>query len=183
MSSGPPLKGSLASLVIDALRARQESVATAESLTGGLVCAALTAVAGASAVVRGGVVSYATDVKASVLGVDPELLSARGAVDPDVAVAMAHGVCRRLSASWGIATTGVAGPEPADGKPVGCVFIAVVGPGQVRVRELRLEGDRAAIRSLTVEAALGLAHELIGSGEPGRPAHPKGSGAADTMVP
>lgn len=174
--------GPAATRLIEVLRARRESVATAESLTGGLVCAALTSVPGASAVVRGGVIAYATDVKADVLGVDPELLTTRGAVDPDVALAMAHGVCRRLSASWGIATTGVAGPDPADGKPVGCVFVAVAGPEHAEVRELSLVGDRASVRALAVEAALSLAGDLIGRSA-ARPAHGQGSEAGVTGVP
>jgi nicotinamide-nucleotide amidase len=142
--------------VVAALRERHLTIATAESLTGGLLCAALTDVPGASSVVRGGVVSYATDLKGSLLGVDADLLRARGAVDPDVAVQMAEGVRRLLAADIGVATTGVAGPDPQDGRPVGTVHLAVAGPGSTRVRSLLLEGDRAAIRGATVAAALEL---------------------------
>ena len=95
-----------------------QSVACAESLTGGLVCGALTEVPGASAVVRGGVVSYATDVKAGVLGVDPGLLASLGAVNAEVARQMAQGV-PVLASDWGLATTGVAGPDPRTGRPWG----------------------------------------------------------------
>src|SRR4051812_4003327 len=98
------------------------TVATAESLTGGLVCAALTDVPGASAVVRGGVVSYATDLKASVLGVDEHVLAAGGAVQARVAREMALGVAQLCGADLGVGTTGVAGPDPQDGQPVGTVF-------------------------------------------------------------
>ena len=106
-------------------------MATAESLTGGLVCAALTDVPGASAVVRGAVVAYATELKAQVLGVDPDLLATGGAVQAEVARQMATGVCRVLGADVGVATTGVAGPDPQDGHPVGTVFVAVAAEGRV----------------------------------------------------
>ncbi len=142
--------------LVRALTARGLTVATAESLTGGLVCATLTDVPGASAVVRGGVVSYAADVKASVLGVDPALLARVGAVDGDVAAAMAAGVRDLLGADLGVATTGVAGPEPADGQPVGTVYVAVVGPAGTRVERHAFEGDRAEIRRDSVESALRL---------------------------
>jgi nicotinamide-nucleotide amidase len=148
-------------LVTD-LVAAGRTVATAESLTGGLVCAALTDVPGASAVVRGSVVAYATELKAQVLGVDPDLLAAGGAVQAEVARQMATGVCRVLGADVGVATTGVAGPEPQDGHPVGTVFVAVAAAGQVSARELVLAGDRAGIRALTVEAALHLCADVVG---------------------
>lgn len=105
------------------------TVAVAESLTGGLVLATLVSVPGASAVVRGGVVAYMTDVKTSVLGVDHELLDLEGAVHPEVARQMARGVVSLVGADYGLATTGVAGPDPQDGRPVGEVHVAVVGPG------------------------------------------------------
>jgi len=148
--------------VIAALTARRLTVATAESLTGGLVAAALTDVPGASAVVRGGVVSYASDVKATVLGVDTVLLEREGAVHPEVARQMAVGVCRVLGADVGVATTGVAGPDPADGRPVGTVHIAVAVRGDAQARTLALAGDRAAIRAATVEAALRLVLDRLG---------------------
>lgn len=146
--------------VLAALEGRGWSAAVAESLTGGAVCDALVGVPGASRVLRGGVVAYATAVKASVLGVDPQLLAARGAVDPDVALAMARGVRRLLDADVGISTTGVAGPDPQDGAPVGTVFVAVATPSGAQVREVRLDGDRAQIRAGAVRAALALALEL-----------------------
>ncbi len=156
--------------VLDDLAARGQTLACAESLTGGLLVARLIDVPGASRVVRGAVVAYATDLKTALLGVDEALLAERGAVDPDVALAMAHGVCRVTRSGWGVATTGVAGPDPADGRPVGTAFVAVVqapaagpiGPGGARptgwsaVRELRLDGDRPAIRSGVVDAAVQL---------------------------
>lgn len=133
-----------------------QTVACAESVTGGLVIARLVDTPGASAVVRGGVVTYATDLKARLLGVDPAMLARRGAVDPEVARQMATGVCRVIDADWGVATTGVAGPDPQDGMPVGTVYVAVAGPGGVVVQTCRLVGDRGAIRRAAVQAALDL---------------------------
>ncbi|GLY16272.1 competence damage-inducible protein A [Kineosporia sp. NBRC 101677] len=156
-----------AAQIVSALSEQGRTVAIAESLTGGMVSASLVAIAGASAVLRGAVVAYATELKKDILGVDPALLSAKGPVDPDVAAQMAGGVRELLKADYGLATTGVAGPGPADGAPAGRVFVAVAGPlvkasqpatdldfyrtvghEQVTARVLRLDlpGDRAAIR-------------------------------------
>lgn len=132
-------------------------MACAESLTGGLVCAELTAVPGASATVRGGVVAYATDCKVSVLGVDPALTARVGAVDPDVADQMAEGARRLFAAEVGIATTGVAGPDPQDGQPVGTVHVSVATPGGIARRRLELGGTREEIRAETVRSAVLLA--------------------------
>lgn len=139
---------------------RGETLAVAESLTGGLLAATVVAVPGASTVFRGGLVVYATDLKASLAGVPSPLLHARGPVDPEVAAALAAGVRRRCGADWGVATTGVAGPDPADGVPVGTVYVAVAGPRAAgEVRRLDLTGDRAQIREATVAAALDLLDE------------------------
>lgn len=140
--------------LIARLTERGLTLGVAESLTGGLLCAALTEAPGASAVVRGGVVAYAADLKASVLGVSSELLLAQGAVDAEVALQMAAGVAKELGAEIGLSTTGVAGPEPQDGKAVGTVFIACVWADKRTVDELSLSGTRNEIRSLTVNAAL-----------------------------
>src|SRR5580704_15070255 len=117
--------GELATEVIRALALAGHTVATAESLTGGLVAAALTDVPGSSNAFRGGVVAYATELKAQLLGVDPGLLERHGPVYAPVAVAMADGVRNRLGATIGVATTGVAGPGPQDGQPAGTVHVAV----------------------------------------------------------
>lgn len=165
-ASGGTAAGETAARVLDLLVGRGETLAVAESLTGGLVAARLTAVPGASRAFRGSVTAYATPLKAELLGVDGALLAERGAVDAEVARQMAGGVREALGADWGVATTGVAGPEPQDGRPVGTVFTAVVGPAvhQVRVRGLRLNGDRAGIREETVRAALDLLRgELLGN--------------------
>ncbi|WP_277212764.1 CinA family protein [Isoptericola croceus] len=137
------------------------TVGTAESLTGGLVTAALVEVPGASSVVRGGVVAYATELKGALLGVDADLLAERGAVDPDVAREMAAGVRRTVGADVGLATTGVAGPEPQDGRPPGLVYVAVSTPATTQVRRLDVDGDRAAVRAGAVGAVLMLAVELL----------------------
>jgi nicotinamide-nucleotide amidase len=136
------------------LRTLDATVAVAESLTGGALCAALTAPSGASTVVRGGVVVYATDLKATLAGVPQALLAERGAVDPDVALALATGVRERLRASYGLAVTGVAGPDPQDGKPVGIVYVGLAGPAAGRHEAHRFPGSRAEIRAATVQAAL-----------------------------
>jgi nicotinamide-nucleotide amidase len=176
--SWSPAAGDLAVTAIGLLAARGRTVGTAESLTGGLVAAALTSVPGASAVFRGGIVAYAADLKASLLGVPVELLDRVGTVHRDVAVAMAHGARYQLGAAIGVATTGVAGPDKADGQPVGTVHVAVsvqvrsldAGTGaQARVLQvpvpvrarvshlpLKLAGDRETIRQGTVEHALNL---------------------------
>jgi PncC family amidohydrolase len=141
---------------IDLLRARGDTIAVAESLTGGMLAAALTAIPGASAAFRGGVVAYATDLKGALLGVPAALLDRHGAVHPDVARAMADGVARRLGTTVGAATTGVAGPDPQDGQPVGTVYIAVSARGDTTVRSLALSGGRQQIRQATVERSLAL---------------------------
>lgn len=164
-----------ADALVHLLVARGETLAVAESLTGGLVAAELTAVPGSSKTFRGSVTAYATELKARLLGVDGGLLAARGAVDPQVALQMARGVRGVLDADWGLATTGVAGPEPQDGQPVGTVFIAVSGPaGQEKVAELGLNGDRAEIRMETVRSVLKLLLRQL-SGE-----RPENARAQDT---
>ena len=145
-----------AGAVVARLRAAGQTLAVAESLTGGLLAARIVDVPGASAVLRGGVVAYATDLKHTLLGVDAGLLDRRGAVDPEVAEQMATGVRDRLGATWGLATTGVAGPDPQDGHPPGTVFVGLAGPAGRRALALVLAGDRAAVRAGTVDAALTL---------------------------
>ncbi|HXW87779.1 MAG TPA: CinA family protein [Streptosporangiaceae bacterium] len=152
----PAETAQLARLAIELLTASGRTVAVAESLTGGLVTGALTTIAGASLAVRGGVVAYATELKAALLGVPADLLARRGPVDADVAQAMAEGVRRLLGATYGLATTGVAGPGPADGKPQGTVFVAIAGPADTSYRGLELAGDRREVRDQTVRWALSL---------------------------
>jgi nicotinamide-nucleotide amidase len=142
--------------VLAALQAAGQTVAVAESLTGGLVAAALTDIPGSSGAFRGGVVSYATELKVRLLGVDAAVLRVYGPVYGQVAAEMAAGVRDRLGATWGAATTGVAGPDAADGHPPGTVHISVSGEGETVVSTLALAGDRDTVRRLTVERTLGL---------------------------
>ena len=148
-----------AAMLVDALRERGETVAFAESLTGGLLCATVVAVPGASDVVRGAIVAYAGDLKATLLGVDEQLLARDGTVAASTAQAMASGVAGRLGATYGLATTGVAGPDPSEGKAPGTVHVAVAGPGDLRHRELHLTGDRQSVRVGAVHAVLELLAE------------------------
>ncbi|WP_067505023.1 CinA family protein [Actinoplanes sp. TFC3] len=145
-----------ASEAVGLLLARGQTLAVAESLTGGLVAATIVEIPGVSAVFRGGLVVYATELKSALAGVPEELLAERGPVDGDVAQALAEGARNRCGAGWGLATTGVAGPEPQDGKPVGMVFAGVAGPTSSAVRQFSLSGSRAGIRSGAVRAALAL---------------------------
>lgn len=136
------------------------TLATGESLTAGLVAATLAEVPGCSAVLRGGVAAYQPDVKADLLGVPPEAL-AQGIVSEQVALALARGAARVLGADIGIGTTGVAGPDPHDGQPVGTVWIAVSAPADSRAVRLQLVGDRAEIRRQTVLACWRLVLDLV----------------------
>lgn len=138
------------------LRSLGQTLATAESLTGGLVAATIVDVPGSSKVLRGGLIVYATDLKHALAGVDTGLLEREGPVSHDVALALARGARLRCGADWGVATTGVAGPTAQDGVPVGTVFVAVSGPEHEAVQELFLAGDRPAIRAAAVKAALAL---------------------------
>lgn len=145
--------------VLQALTDNGRLLATAESLTGGRLAAELTTVPGASRAFVGGVVAYSPDVKRLVLGVPTEVIREHGVVSQACAVAMADGVRRLTAADLGVATTGVAGPEASEGKPVGTVHIAVVGPGGTRSRELGLRGDRGSIVEQTCDEALVLVAE------------------------
>ena len=152
-------------LVVAAIDA-EATIAVAESLTGGLVASSLVAVPGTSAVFRGGIVSYQTPVKHTVLDVDAELLAAVGPVDPQVAQAMAERVralfvVDGVAAAIGLATTGVAGPTDQDGHPVGDVFVAVATAETTRVEHLMLTGSRDEIRTQAVAAVLELGREVV----------------------
>ena len=151
--------------VIHLLEEMNQTVATCESLTGGLICAALTSVPGSSEVVRGGLITYATDLKTHLAGVDASLIRTHGVVSSEVAQAMAEGVRRVCGADWGIGVTGVAGPGPSDGVDAGTVWLAVVGPTYRSVIELRLEGDRTHVRTNTVTSAVAVLYHLLTASE------------------
>jgi len=156
-----------ASAVVAMLIERGLTIAVAESLTGGLLVAELISVPGASAVVLGGVVAYNTELKHTVLGVDADLLAEHGAVHPDVAAQMATGVRVALAvaagpARIGISTTGVAGPDPQDGQPVGTVLLGFAVGDAVHTRQLALSGSRADIRSAVVSESLSELWQILG---------------------
>ncbi len=159
---------SSAALLVHELRRAGLTVATCESLTGGGVGFEITRIAGASNVYRGGIIAYASDLKASLVGVDSSWIDDHGVINEDTARQMAIGVRRLCGADLGLATTGVAGPEPQDGQPVGTVWLAVAGEGPqatdlMTTRRLLLRGTRDQIRRQTVEAALNLTLDYLAS--------------------
>jgi competence/damage-inducible protein CinA-like protein len=146
------------------LAERSATVAVAESLTGGLLGARLTEMPGSSATFAGGVIAYATPVKATLLGVPEKLLAEHGAVHADVAAAMAVGARDRMAATYGLAVTGVAGPEPQDGQPVGTLHLCVAGPGsELSSRSIRLPlpGGGSRVRSIAREMTVVYALDLL----------------------
>ena len=166
----------LAADIVRVATSRGVTIALAESLTGGDLVSALVGVPGASAVVRGAVVAYATDLKASLLGVDATLLAVEGAVHPDVARQMAAGARRACAAgerpaAIGVATTGVAGPDAQDGRPVGLVYVGIsageLPPGGAGSESVAFEhvipGDRAQVRAGAVHAALTALKAALGA--------------------
>jgi nicotinamide-nucleotide amidase len=159
--------GVAAAAAVHVLVDRRQTLASAESLTGGLIAATIVEIPGVSSVFRGGLVVYATDLKHTLAGVPERMLEERGAVDADVARALATGTRDRCAADWAIATTGVAGPDPQDGKPVGLVYIAVAGPHGATVRELNLTGSRASIRTESAIAVLELLADELRSAPAG----------------
>ena len=153
---------SIEELVLDACRGRGLTLATAESCTGGMVAARLTSVPGSSDVFRGAVVAYANEIKESELDVPADILAAHGAVSAEVAAAMAHGVRRRLGVDVAVAVTGIAGPDGGTPeKPVGLVFLHVVGPDGELAQQFELPRDRDWIRSRATVAALHLLRRLL----------------------
>lgn len=147
-------------LVAD-LTIRRQSVATAESLTAGLLAATLAGVRGASVVLRGGLITYLEDTKISLAGVPPQVLEAVGPVAAPTARALAVGARQRCGATWGVGLTGVAGPEPHGGHPVGTVFLGLAGPVDTDVVALNLSGSRWDIRVAAVNEAIGRLREIV----------------------
>jgi nicotinamide-nucleotide amidase len=146
---------SLAQVVGNLLKANTQSVAAIESLTGGLLLDELTGIAGASAYVVGGAVTYTDQMKVQ-FGVNPATIAAHGAISRETALEMAEAARSRFGSTWGLATTGVAGPDPSEGKAVGTVYIAIAGPMGSHASELKLIGERRTIKERTVFALLGL---------------------------
>lgn len=150
---------SLAKELVAELRQRGLTLATCESLTGGLLGATITAVPGASAVYRGGLITYATDLKHSLAGVEQAVLDSDGAVAQRTAVQMARGAARRCGADYGVALTGVAGPEQQEGKPAGTVHCGICGAGVIDGGLLDIPAEavrsgRSAVRIHAVELAI-----------------------------
>ncbi|MFJ4650050.1 CinA family protein [Nocardia sp. NPDC088792] len=143
-----------AAALVAALKTAGQTVATAESLTAGLLAATIAGIPGASAVLRGGLIVYATDLKQALAGVSADTLAADGPVAATTAEQLAVGARTRCGADWGIGLTGVAGPEPQDGRPVGTVFLGVAGSDNTEVVRLNLSGDRWTIRVGAVRAAV-----------------------------
>ena len=143
----------LISDIQDSLRARGETLSTAESLTAGGLSNALTIVPGASDVFLGSITAYSADIKVSHLGVASETIADHTVISEEVAIEMAQGAIKSFGSTWAIATTGVAGPGPADGSDAGRVFVAFVGP-VVQVIELALSGEREVVRNATVASAI-----------------------------
>lgn len=161
MTAQHPNLHRIADQVVSGAIDRGLTVATAESLTAGMVAAVLADIPGASGMLQGGVVSYQNSVKADVLGVPKHLLDDVGAVDGRVAAAMAEGARRICGADVGVSTTGVAGPEPHGGKAVGSVFIGIATPNGSTAYSYSFEGSRPEIRSLACAAALDRVLEVL----------------------
>lgn len=143
--------------IAERLSAQGLRLVVAESCTGGMLAAALTDRAGASRFLDAGLVTYSNDAKERMLGVQPETLAAYGAVSCQVAEAMAVGARGALGADIGVSITGIAGPDGgSEEKPVGTVWIGIATPTDVRSRRFQFDGDRARIRSRSVDAALEL---------------------------
>lgn len=149
----PDLAAQVHRLLLD----RGESVGAAESLTGGALADLLSGTPGASATFVGGVVSYATEVKRTVLGVTADRV-----VSAECATQMALGLRRLLGTDWALATTGVAGPESQEDQPVGTVFVGLAGPNGAHAHRLDLPGDRADVRAGACRAALGVLADALG---------------------
>ncbi|MBB5911405.1 nicotinamide-nucleotide amidase [Nocardia transvalensis] len=149
------------------LREAGRTVATAESLTAGLLAATIAGVPGASTVLRGGLIVYATDLKHTLAGVSEHTLASDGPVAASTAEQLAVGARTACGADWGLGLTGVAGPDPQDGQPVGTVFVGLAGPEGTEVLRLKLSGDRWTIRMEAVHAAVGELVRSLGRPAPG----------------
>jgi nicotinamide-nucleotide amidase len=143
------------------LRASGATVATAESLTGGRLATAFTDTPGASETYRGGMVTYATELKTALLDVDEAVVERHGVVSPECAKAMASGVRALSGTTYGVSTTGVAGPSDQEGKPPGTVFVGIAGPGLLEAVALELRGKRTQIQDATVREALTALEDVL----------------------
>jgi nicotinamide-nucleotide amidase len=147
--------------IVTRLNERNESVAVAESLTAGGLGHALTAAPGASAVFLGGVIAYSNSIKTEILGVDPALIEKFTVVSEEVADAMADAVRQKFGTTWGIATTGIAGPGDYQGIAEGTVWISIRGPINSSI-QLQLDSGREAIRTGAISSAIGTFARILG---------------------
>jgi nicotinamide-nucleotide amidase len=152
---------SIARVIVEELTSRGETLSIAESITGGALSSEIVDVPGASHVLRGAVVAYASDIKVRELAVPHELIESDGVVSESVAFAMAEGIRSRMETTWAISATGVAGPGTHHGIPAGTVWIAIIGPKVRESVKLALEGDRTAVRRGAVESALGVFARIL----------------------
>ena len=143
----------LATEIIETLRQRNETLSTAESLTAGAVSSALVTIAGASDVFVGGITAYRDEIKISHLDIDPALIAKHSSISEQCAIEMAKGAMKSFGTTWAISTTGVAGPNPLDGHPVGAVWVAIEGPVSQTI-ELALSGERESVRNATTASAI-----------------------------
>ena len=148
-----PEEINVVSEILDLLRVCNETVSTAESLTAGALSSAIVSVAGASDVFVGGLTAYCDEIKISHLGVEPNLIHEHTSMSEQVCVAMAKGAMKSFGTTWGIATTGVAGPEPVGRVAVGAVWIAIEGP-ICQSFELSLSGERDSVRNAATASAI-----------------------------
>ncbi|MFN7957434.1 MAG: CinA family nicotinamide mononucleotide deamidase-related protein [Holophagaceae bacterium] len=156
--------GNLEDAILDQLRARGETLAVAESMSGGLLASRLTAVPGASMVFLGGATAYTVAAKAALLGLDPAWLAQVGTVSEACSVAMAEAARRRLGSTWALAICGNAGPGAEGGAPVGSVFIALAGPAGTQVRAPKMAGERAEMQLRSTAQALDLLRRALRNG-------------------
>lgn len=173
----PPPAGNAAEGLVRALAAEGRTVATAESLTAGLLAATIAGVPGASAVLRGGLIVYATDLKSALAGVPDDVLREYGPVSQQTALCLAEGARQRCGADWGVGLTGVAGPAEQDGHPVGTVFLALADGRSSKVVRLRLGGTRWEIRRAAVQEAMSALASALPAGAAGPPGTESASGA------
>ena len=143
----------LATEIIDTLRHKSETLSTAESLTAGSVSSAIVSIAGASDIFIGGLTAYRDEIQISHLFVDPQLIAEHSSISEEAAIAMARGAIKTFGSTWAIATTGVAGPNPLDGHPVGAVWVAIEGP-VCQTIELSLSGERETVRNAATASAI-----------------------------
>ena len=147
--------------IVSTLTERKQTIAIAESLTGGGLSQALTDIPGTSHIFLGSIIAYSVDIKIRELGVKNSSIENFGVVSEEVAWEMANGIRSKFGSDWAISTTGVAGPGPSHGIPAGTVWIAIIGPSHREAIALALEGDRSAVRHGTIESALGTLARIL----------------------